>query len=244
MRTVLFLGGNGHAETRLEPARTALRERGSDLVLADAAYPGFDGRARVDSLDEFLASVASAAERTEPDLVYATGIGGLFALALRARGVLIGTPVVLQGAVLWGLEHRAFARWMKGPLPKLLALALRTRLARRRFRAKHLADVDPSLDEAFFRGYERCSAFADFFRWLRPPLLRALERDLPAVPGALDDLEAWWGERDHVVGLEELELSEAALGRRFPRRVFPDWGHYPMLERPAEWSEALDRVVA
>ncbi len=243
-RRVLFLGGNGHCAARLRPACDALAARGSDLELVDAKYPGFEGRARAGSLDEFLTAIEAEGERAQPSLVYGTGIGGLFALALRARGALRGTPIVLQGAVLWGIEHRRFARVMRGSLPHLLQLALRTPFARRRFRAKHLAGVEPDAARALFDGYARCAAFRDFFRWLRAPLLRSLERELREDPRSLEGIEAWWGERDRVVGLDELDCTERALGASFRRTTFAEWGHYPMLEDPRGWGEELDRAVA
>ena len=242
-KRVLFLGGNGHCEARLDPARASLKARGSDLELVDAHYPGFEGRARASSLDAFLDSIAERFERERPDTVYATGIGGLFLLALRARDQL-RVPAILQGAVLWGLEHRTFARVMRGPLPHLLRLALRTPLARWRFEKRHLAGVEAVDKRAFFRGYAECAAFPDFFRWLRAPLLRSLEATFAEAPERLDDLRAWWGARDHVVGLEELRVTESALGRSIPCTTYDAWGHYPMLEDPDGWSEELLRAVA
>jgi hypothetical protein len=38
-----------------------------------------------------------------------------------------------------------------------------------------------------------------------------------------------------VVTPEELRVTEGVLGVRWPLRVFAEWGHYPMLQRPAEW---------
>ena len=151
----------------------------------------------------------------------------------------------MQGCVLWGLERRKFARAMRGPLPHLLRLALRTPIARARFRAKHLpAGLDPRNEREFFAGYARCAAFPDFFRWMRAPLLRRLEAAFRGRPERLERITAWWGARDRVVGLDELDVTERALGVRFPRVVFEDWDHYPMLDRPREWTEALDRALA
>ena len=224
--SVLFLGGNGHSAVRLEAAREHARRPGADLELHDALYPGFEGRPGAATFDAFLDSIADRARALQPDFVYATGIGGLIALALRARDELLGMPVLLQGAVLWGLEHRTFARVMRGPLPHLLRMALRTPLARRRFVTRHLPGADPDLQRRFFEGYVLCTAFADFFRWMRAPLLRSLESELPEKPARLDRLRHWWGEKDHVVGLDELNCTERALGVEIPGRSFADWGHY------------------
>jgi hypothetical protein len=241
---VLFLGGNGHAPVRLEPARRALAERGEPFELRDCPYPlgsSFEGM-----LDEL--EVAIDAWHTEHDtrLVYATGIGALVALALRARGALLDTDVVLQGGVLWGLEQRWFPRLMRlGPMPRLLAVALRLPATRRRFVTKHFEHApEPAFQRAFFDGYDDADAFATWFGWLTPALLRRLEHELPARPGALERLEAWWGGRDRVVSLEELRVTERALGVTLPVRDFAAWGHYPMIDDPDGWVEELARAVA
>jgi hypothetical protein len=241
---VLFLGGNGHAPVRLEPARRALAERGGPFELRDCPYPlgsSFEGM-----LDELEFVIDAWRAEHETRLVYATGIGALVALALRARGALLDTDVVLQGGVLWGLEQRWFPRLMRlGPMPRLLAVALRLPATRRRFVTKHFErPPHPDLQRAFFDGYGDAGAFATWFAWLTPDLLRRLERDLPARAGALDRLEAWWGARDRVVSLEELRVTERALRVTLPVREFATWGHYPMIDDPEGWVEELARAVA
>ena len=105
-----FLGGNGHCAARLTSARRFLLETEIDEV----PYPGFEDRPRAASLNEFLDAVAAHLRASDPAMIYATGIGGLLALCLRARGELGATPILLQAPVFWGLEHR----WM----PKLMRL--------------------------------------------------------------------------------------------------------------------------
>lgn len=242
--TVLFLGGNGHAAARLEPARRALRARSEPFELIDLPYPP------ADSFDELLERLAESVERSgstgSTRLIYATGIGGLVALAQRVRGAWLDMPLLLQGAVLWGLEQRMFPKLMRiGPAPYLLAALLRTSPIRRRFVKKHfLREHDATFVQAFFDGYGDAQSFASWFDWLRPELLRRLERDLAGRPDLLQDVSAWWGGRDTVVGVEELHRTEAALGIRVPCTVMPDWGHYPMIDDPDGWVEELARVVA
>src|SRR4051812_33830804 len=94
-RRVLFFGGNGHTTERLAPARAAIAELTADgritpFDLIDVAYPGFEDRPRVADLEAFLTEVdrflASVVTDTDGQtLFYATGIGGLLALCLRAR---------------------------------------------------------------------------------------------------------------------------------------------------------------
>jgi hypothetical protein len=240
--SVLFLGGNGHSPARLAGARAVLqRERAFDLD--EVVYP------RAASWDALLADVSRQVNEKRygaaSGLAYATGVGALVALALRARGRLPG-PLVVQGGVLWGLETRLFPRLMRiPPLPRLLAIALRTRVARRSFAAHHFrTSHPPEVLDAFFDGYRDADAFIAWFRWLRPPLLRSLERGIAGRPRALEGVEAWWGVRDSVVGPGEWRATERALACRLPLRVFAGWGHYPMLDDPRGWVEEVGRAVA
>lgn len=181
-------------------------------------------------------------------MIYATGIGGFVALSLRTRGELAATPIVLQAPILWGLEHRWMPRLMRlrparSALRKVFAApAFQRRFIRRYF----IRRPDDKTAAAFFDGYARCAAAPDFFAWFSPALLRSLERNLAARPAALERIEVWWGGRDRVVTLRELEWTKRALGLadRWPLRIFSGWGHYPMIDEPASWASALTDAVA
>jgi pimeloyl-ACP methyl ester carboxylesterase len=130
-------------------------------------------------------------------------------------------------------------------LPRLLAAAFRLGVVRRRFVARHFLKEHPrEFIDAFFAGYHDAGAFASWFDWLRPGLLRRLEGEIARSPAALEGVEAWWGGRDHVVTVEELRHTERALGVSVPLRVFPQWGHYPMIDDPEGWVAEVERVVA
>lgn len=228
---VAFLPGNGHVDARLDPARAAIDG------LSDAQRFRMASCAVPTDLERFEDALSAVEEATRgADLIYATGIGGLVALALRARGAA-PQPTILQAPVLWGLESRRFPKLMRLPLmPRALVLALRQGWVQRRFMRKHFrAPLRPDMRAAFFGGYRDASAFARWFEWLTPELLRSLERELAARPDWTADLEAWWGTHDHVVTPEELRITEAALGATIPLRTFDDWGHYPMIDDPGPW---------
>lgn len=238
---LLFFGGNGHSEARLRAARAAAALVG--FVIDDVAYPGFEGRPRASSLEAFLDAIAVPAPAAR--VVYATGIGGLFALALRARGALRDRPLILQAPVLWGLEHRWMPRLMRAPPVRRAASWL---FSRRRFQsafARRYFTRPLTIEEqaSFFDGYARCAAMTDLFAWLTPAWLRRLEAQFAADRRALDDVAVWWGGRDLVVTPEELRWTEAALNVQWPPRVFPDWGHYPMIDTPEQWAEIVGRVL-
>lgn len=244
MARVVFVGGNGHCAERLDRARAALAAADRPLALTEAAYPGFEGRPRAADLDAFLDAVhlsIDAAAGDDAPLLYGTGIGGLLLLCLRARGLWTRSDLLLQAPVLWGLEHRHLPRILRFP-PSSLALAalfaappFQSWFAGRYFTGP-MTGVERS---AFFRGYARCPALADLFAWLGPSLLRQLETAFETHPERLGRISIWWGGRDRVVGLEELRSTEAALAVRWPVTTFPDWGHYPMIDAPREWTAAL-----
>jgi pimeloyl-ACP methyl ester carboxylesterase len=239
-----FLGGNGHCTARLAAARPYL----IDVNLYEVAYPGFEGRPRAASFEEFLDAVSADLRASDPVLVYALGIGGLLALCLRARGEIAETPILMQGPILWGLERRWMPKLMRlRPAQTALLRVFSTASFQRRFVEKYFVrQPDPATVEAFFDGYARCTAAPDFFAWFNPSLLRSLERDLTARPEALEGISVWWGGQDRVVNLQELEWTKAALrgAARWPVRVFPEWGHYPMIDAPEEWAKALSDAVA
>lgn len=248
-RCVLFLGGNGHCAARLAPARAALTQADSPLLLSDVPYPGFEGRPHAADWNGFLSAVSqeiSAAREQKGSLtLYGMGIGGLILLGLRARGELGNAPMIFQGPVLWGLERRLFPGLMRvGLLPKLLPLVFAFGPFRRAFVRKYFTrPPSPALRRAFFDGYAQCRALPDFFRWLTPSLLRALESHFAAHSEGLGNITVWWGGRDRVVSLQELRWTEEALHVQWPVHTFPDWGHYPMIDDPQGWVNALTEAM-
>lgn len=249
---VIFLGGNGHCAARLVPARQAMaRLAGAEACrpfeVAEVAYPGFEGREPAADFEAFVAEVARqiAAARAPRELLYATGAGGLIALAARARGAA-DLPILLQAPVLWGAETRRFPGWMR--LPGMAALGRRAvgwPILRGRFSRRCLLRPLPEeIRRDFFRGYARCRAFAQIFAWLNASLLRSLEASFAASPALLERIEVWWGAQDRVVTTEELRLTASALKTAWPLREFPAWGHYPMIDDPESWVREISARLA
>ena len=245
MRVVLFFGGNGHAGARLAPARAVLDGMGKDapFEIVDIPYPGFEGRPSASDREAFLDACAGAASRwaaRDDVLVYATGIGALFAVALRAQRRLAAHPLVLQGPVLWGLERRWMPRIARAGLAPVIPRLFGWPPFQRHFVRRHfVAPLTRELALAFFDGYARCAATADLFRWCHPSWLRDLEGVAARDPAALAGVEVWWGGRDRVVGPSELRWTERAIGVRWPERTFAAWGHYPMIDDAEGWVRAL-----
>ncbi len=248
-RTVLHFGGNGHASCRLDQARQALCRSPHPLELVDVPYPGFEGRPASASFDDFLQHLAGFVRglAVEPIGGYASGIGALIALGLRGRGELLGIPLIFQGPVLWGLERRWFPWAMRAfpPARRLLRSAFANPGFQRRFAGKHFVGAhNAAVLGPFFEGYRRCSAFGGFFDWLSPGWLRSLESAFVHRPEALGGITAWVGGRDRVVGLDEVRATSRALGVTWPVVEFEGWGHYPMIDVPEEWADALCRALA
>jgi pimeloyl-ACP methyl ester carboxylesterase len=248
-RRIVFFGGNGHCAARLSAARVVLASDGIELT--DIRYPGFEGRPRAADLQSFLLSISDELAPVDTGapgrLVYATGIGALIALCLRARGFLLDVPLLMQAPVLWGLEHRFMPRLMRLPMAQAaVGRVFSTRLFQRRFIRKHFVKApSPEMEAAFFDGYAACAALPDLFAWFTPTLLRQMESQLAARPAALEQITVWWGGRDRIVTPRELRWTEEALRTKWPLSVFPGWGHYPMIDAPAEWVAALrgDRIA-
>ncbi len=260
MIRLLFLGGNGHSARRLDLVASALAARTAPgapqtpghappapFELCNVPYPGFEGRPRAATFEAFLDDVAAhiADLRHGPTAVYASGIGGLLLFCLRSRGVARDLPAVLQAPVLWGLARRWMPRFMRLGLAQLaLRRAFASPAFQRRFAKKHFRRPPaPEVFQAFFQGYEQCAALPDFFAWLTPALLADLTPRLRADPEALAGLTFLWGEHDHVVPVRELGWTEEALGRTWPVKVIPGWGHYPMIDDPESWIDEVARAL-
>jgi hypothetical protein len=161
MRAVLFFGGNGHAAARLAPARAVLdgMGKGAPFEIVEIPYPGFEGRPSASDREAFLDACAGAASRwaARADvLVYATGIGALFAVALRAQLRLAAHPVVLQSPVLWGLERRWMPRIARAGLAPVIPRLFGWPAFQRHFLRRHfVAAPTRDLTAAFFEGYAR-----------------------------------------------------------------------------------------
>jgi len=243
-RGPLFLGGLGHALCRLAPARTAARSFGFDVK--EVLYPGFEGRAPSAGIDEFLDAVEQQVEiyrlSHKRRLVYATGFGSLVALALRARGRFVELPFVFQGAVPWHTVRAVGGRPQVGA-------GLRANLRRPDYQERYVARhfqraLEAGEVRAFFSGFATCDICEALFAWLTPGWLADLEGRLTARRAALEGIAVWLGGRDALVHPSELEMTEAALGVHWPRVVVEDWGHFPYLDDPLGWVEAVRREIA
>jgi pimeloyl-ACP methyl ester carboxylesterase len=245
-QVILHFGGNGHSEVRLRRAREAMSHLDDRFELVDVPYPGFENRARSANLNQFLADLEQFVAQQPHVCVIASGIGALIALSLRAQGGLLGSPMIFQGPVLWGLEHRWMPRVMRWQFPRFLLKKLFTlERFQDRFVGKQFQRVvEPEFADSFFQGYADCTAFGDLFDWFTPQWLRQLELAFQANPDALNHITVWICGADKVVGRFEIEMTSQRLPISWPIVEFPTWGHYPAIDAPEEWAKALKNALS
>lgn len=244
-RGPLVLGDMGHALCRLSRARATCRPLGFDIK--EVHYPGFEGRPRAVSLDAFFEAVEMQVDiyrlsHARP-LIYATGLGSLVLLGLRARGKVQDLPAVIQGAVpwLWARERTQGS----AAVGEEARLSLSEPEARERFIQEHIhSPMDRSEREAFFAGYATCTAFPDVYEWFESGWLASLEGTLAGRPPAINDIQVWLCGEDGHTDEAEHDATMRALGAAWPTERVETWGHFPYLDAPGPWTSALEALIA
>lgn len=260
---LLLVGGNGSLPERFQPLMSHLRARFAVSVVELAgqgnrqtvpAPPSLDGFAQ--DLAGELAQRATAlhtAGATGPLIVLGHGIGGLV-LAHAVRLLSNMTPpltpaaLVLLSPVGVKLHRRRFPGLMKLPGVRPLARrllgnpVLGSYLSRRLLpyrpypepwqEPSHRVSAQDRLN--FARGYRQASSFEALF-------------DAVDAFTALDGLHAvpcpvvlMWGETDPVLPVSHLAAwAEVFTQAPVRARLLPGQGHYPYLEDPAGFAQAL-----
>jgi pimeloyl-ACP methyl ester carboxylesterase len=91
------------------------------------------------------------------------------------------------------------------------------------------------VSDRFFEGYRGCAAFTQMFRVITPEWFAGLA-PVP-VPAVL-----LWGEHDRVLSDDQVGAWRPLVpGAR--ERIVQGWGHFPMLEQPAEYAEEVARLA-
>lgn len=243
-RGPLVLGDMGHALCRLSRARATCRPLGFDIK--EVLYPGFEGRPRSASLDEFFEAVELQVDiyrlsHSRP-LIYATGFGSLVLLGLRARGKVRDLPSVIQGAVpwLWARDETQGGA-VAGEEARL---GLASPAKREAFIHQHIhSPMDQAERDAFFAGYGTCTAFPDVYEWFDRGWLASLEGALAGRPPAIDDIRVWACGEDDYTDEAEQDATERALGATWPTERAESWGHFPYLDAPGPWTSALGAFI-
>lgn len=228
-------GGGAHRFARVAPLMPP------DVALVAVTLPGFAAAAAdpaLRSLADFADHLAAlVAPFPRPRVVLGHGIGGSIALELVQRHADLVDGLILHAPVGTRLDRRIF--------PRLMAIPGARALGRRLFASRPLRPlfrrllfscvVPPAYLGRFFEEYRRCSVFSQMFDLITPTWFRGLRpMGLPSV--------LLWGEDERLLAVDQADDYRALLPRASIRRV-PGWGHFPMIERPAEYAAEIASIA-
>jgi pimeloyl-ACP methyl ester carboxylesterase len=232
--TVVAVHGNGGGAYRFARVVPLMP---TDVRLVAVTLPGFADRPADPSLrslaDYAEALVSLIGEQKRPRIVLGHGIGGSIVLELLQRHADAVDGAILHAPVGTRLERRLFPRLMTVPGARELGRRLiASRLLRPVFRRLLFSPaVPPRYLDRFFEEYGQCSVFSQMFDLITPAWFRGLQPS--ELPAAL-----LWGESERLLTVDQLDDYRALLPRALTRRV-PGWGHFPMIERPAEYAAEI-----
>lgn len=237
MATIIAVHGNGGGGERFMLIGPVLEQLDDAIALHAPTLPGFGGRplGAITDLDGLADALATEVRSVDgPRILLGHGIGGSVALHLLARDPAIADGLILHAPVGTRLDTRWFPRlmrpsWIRRLVPRVIA----TPLARPVLRRLALRQVDPHVADRVLAAYGRAEAFGRMFEWLTADWFGRLpvQADLPAI--------VLWGQRDGVLDADQRGDYHRLLPRSREVTV-PDWGHFPMLDRP----EAYARTIA
>lgn len=235
--TVVAVHGNGGGAHRFARLRPWLPD---DVELVAVTLPGFADRPDEPSCRTMAglgAALGRELVRFDRPIVLGHGIGGSFALELAQHRAAAFGGLVVHAPVGASLDRRLFPRLMRLPGAKpAVQRAIASPTLRPLWRKNFFTDpVDDTYLAQFFDEYRTCRAFPRMFDLINAEWFDALHPvELPSV--------IWWGARDRVLAVEQA----GAFGRVLPRatvEVVADWDHFPMIERPKEYADALARLA-
>ncbi len=236
MATIIAVHGNGGGGERFTLVGPVLEHLSDDITLHAPTLPGFGGRplGAIDDLDGLTDALATEVRSVVgPRILLGHGIGGSVALHLLAREPDIADGLILHAPVGTRLDTRWFPRvmrpsWIRSLVPRVIA----NPVARPVLRRLALRQVDPEVANRVLAAYGRAEAFGKMFEWLTADWFDALpvQADLPAI--------VLWGQRDGVLDAEQRGDYHRLLPRSREVTV-PDWGHFPMLDRPEEYARTV-----
>ena len=222
-------GGGGFRFARVEP-------HVSDRIRFEAVtLPGFGGRPgdpALRSLPDYAEALWREIEHLpRPIVVLGHGIGGSIALDMVQRHEI--DALILHAPVGTRLERRWFPRLMKPePVRSLIKWGISSRLTRplvgRRFFSR---DVPVDYRNQFLDEYGRADSFSQMFDIITPEWWNELQPvDMPAL--------MLWGSDDRVLGADQVADYQALLPQAWTD-VVPGWGHFPMVEGPADYATVI-----
>ena len=231
-------GGGGFRFARVEP------HLGDRVRFEAVTLPGFGGRPgdpTLRSLPDYAEALWREIEHLpRPIVVLGHGIGGSIALDMVQRHEI--DALILHAPVGTRLDTRWFPRLMKPePVRTLIKWGISSRLTRplvgRRFFSR---DVPIDYRNEFLDQYGHADSFSQMFDIITPEWWSALTpTEIPAL--------MLWGSDDRVLGADQVADYRALLPQAWTD-VVPGWGHFPMVEGPADYADVItdwaERLVA
>ena len=241
MITLVAVHGNGGGGFRF--ARV-LAHVPDSIRFEAITLPGFGGRPgdpALRTLPDYAEALWREIEHLpRPIVVLGHGIGGSIALDMVQRHDIDG--LILHAPVGTRLEKRWFPRLMKPePVRALIKWGISSRVTRpligRRFFSRN---VPTDYRNQFLDEYGRADAFSQMFDIITPEWWNGLAPiDVPSL--------MLWGSDDRVLGADQVADYRALLPQAWTD-VVPGWGHFPMVEGPAEYAGTItdwaDRLIA
>jgi pimeloyl-ACP methyl ester carboxylesterase len=233
----VLVHGNGGGGFRFERMRA---HAPAGVRLFAPTLPGFAGAdtAMPRTMAGFAQALAGELERApRPRVALGHGIGGSIVLEMLRERAGAADAVILHAPVGARLDRRWFPRLMR---PRLMRELGRRAMAAGWLRPlwKRLLFREPVPEEylrRFFAGYGACAAFGLMFDLITPEWFASLR---PAAARAA----LLWGARERVLRAGQAEEFRRLLpGARV--EIVPDWDHFPMIERPREYTETVARLA-
>ena len=232
MITLVAVHGNGGGGFRFARVLTHLPD---GIRFEAITLPGFGGRPgdpALRTLPDYAEALWREIEHLpRPIVVLGHGIGGSIALDMVQRHDI--DALILHAPVGTRLEKRWFPRLMKPePVRALIKWGISSRVTRpligRRFFSRN---VPADYRNQFLDEYGRADSFSQMFDIITPEWWNGLEP--VEVPSLM-----LWGSDDRVLGADQVADYRALLPRAWTD-VVPGWGHFPMVEGPAEYADTI-----
>lgn len=231
--TIVAVHGNGGGAFRWDLLAKPLAD---DVELRGPSLPGFSGRplpsgpVTMATFADALIDELESADETR--ILLGHGIGGALALDVAANQPALVDGLILHAPVAVNLDSRLFPKLMASMAVRKTAKATISswpvRLAARRFAFE---GAPRPYAEQFFAEYGNAEAFEVMFDLLTAEWFESL----PAITSPAVVL---WGEKDRVLQVEQAEAVESRLPNS-RRHIEPEWGHYPMIEKPVDYQRVL-----
>lgn len=232
--TLIALHGNGGGGFRFERIRPYLP---ADITLYTPTLPGFDGvpaNPAYLTLRDYATHLYHEIEPLpRPCVVLGHGIGGSILLEMLQHYPDAVDGVILHAPVGAKLAQRLFPRLMNLPSARRTGQRLVGAKVLRPLWTRLLFSrpIPRDLQDTFFEAYPRSAAFGQMFDFITPDWFQSL-RPL-SLPAALV-----WGGKEQVLGPDQVYEFRPIMPSAI-QRIVPEWGHYPMLEQPAEYATEI-----